>query len=405
LNNTVLYPLNRDHFLPGIPAESLVIDALFGSGLSRPLEGAFTEWAKSINTLQNIVVSIDIPSGLFADLPTPGIAVEADFTLSFQVPKRAFLIPENQHFVGEWIVLPIGLIPEYQADIASTWNVLTEQEVAVRVKTRRKFDHKGMFGHALLIAGSYGKAGAAVLASRAALHTGAGLVTTHVPGLLNPIMQTSIPEVMVETDSHQQFFTQEIEPAPYSAIGVGCGIGVHPDTAEALRSLLHHTRHPLVIDADAINIIAQNKDLLNSLPPHTILTPHFKEFERLFGESTDHFDRLDKLQSAAVTHHITIVLKGAHTAIATPEGMLYFNTTGNPGMATAGSGDVLTGMITGLLAQGYRPVDAAILGVYLHGLAGDLAAEKEGYEAMIASDIIAQLGSAFSYLHEIDRTN
>lgn len=404
LKKITLCPLKSNDTFPQISPESLVIDAMFGNGLTRPLDGAFARWVETTNTLPNLVVSIDIPSGLFADISTPGISVEADFTLSFEVPKRAFLIPENQQYVGEWIVLPIGLHAGYPQKNESSWNVLTEHEVASMVITRRKFDHKGIFGHALLIAGSYGKAGAAILAARAALHCGAGLVSVHVPEHLNSILQTAIPEVMVETDPDHYRFTRFIPGAQYTAIGVGCGLGIHDDTVEALKSVLLHAGQSLVLDADAINAIAEDKDMLSLLSPNTILTPHFKEFARLFGESANHFDRLEKLRDAAVAHGIIIVLKGAHSAVATPDGELYFNTTGNPGMATAGSGDVLTGVITGLLAQHYSTADAAILGVYLHGLAGDLAADKIGYEAMIAGDIIAHLGEAFLYLHDIDQT-
>ncbi len=393
--------LGENDPLPNVSAQALVIDALVGSGLSRPLTGVFEKWTGVINTLPNIVISIDIPSGLLADATTTGLAMAADFTLSFELPKRAFLIPENQKYLGEWIVLPIGLAKERLDQLETNWVISTEDEVASMLLLRQKFDHKGTFGHALIIAGSYGKAGAAILASQAALRSGAGLVSSHVPGFLNSIIQTAIPEVMIETDNNQFHFTHLNAPGKYSATGIGCGLGTDEETVSGLRNVFTDLKTPVVIDADAINIIASHSDMLALIPANAILTPHLKEFERLFGASDDHFDRLEKLRSAAIKHQIIIVLKGAHTAIASPEGYLYFNTTGNPGMATAGSGDVLTGIITGLLAQRYPPLIAAKLGVWLHGLAGDFAAEETGYEALIASDIINHLGAAFGHLHAI----
>lgn len=395
-----LHAMHENDPLPPVSSEALVIDALFGSGLTRTLDVPYSNWVEIINGLSNIVIAIDIPSGLFADKTTQGAVVRADFTLSIEVPKLAFLIPENQKYLGEWIILPIGLDQERLQQLESNWFVLTEADVAPTFLPRNKFDHKGVFGHALIVAGSYGKAGAAILASKAALRAGAGLVTAHVPGKLNAILQTAVPEVMVDTDDHLFHFTNLTVDAQFSAIGIGCGLGVDEDTIEGLRVLLDHLKMPIVLDADALNIIALHPDMLTKIPKNSILTPHFKEFARLFGTSDDHFDRLEKLRAVSMRHRVILLLKGAHSAIATPDGNLYFNTTGNPGMATAGSGDVLTGIITGLLAQGYSPFDAAMLGVYVHGLAGDLAAEETGYEALIASDITVHLGDAFQYLHE-----
>jgi NAD(P)H-hydrate epimerase len=335
---------------------------------------------------------------MFADAPSTGPAVEADFTLSLEVPKRGFLIPENQQFVGEWVIIPIGLDQQMLGRLESDWSITTAKEAATLLRPRRKFDHKGTFGHPLIVAGSYGKAGAAILASKAAMRSGAGLVTCHVPGILNPILQAAIPEVMVNTDTHQFHFSGIVESGQYTAIGMGCGIGQHSDTVKALEELLESVNVPLVLDADALNILSQHQHLLKRLPRNTILTPHPKEFERLFGKSENHFDRLSKLREVSLEYQVIFVLKGAHTAIASPTGHVHFNTTGNPGMATAGSGDVLTGILTGIVGQGIVPLEAAILGVYLHGLAGDIAADEKGYEALIASDIIEHLGSAFQYL-------
>ncbi len=393
-------PLEKTTPLPQVSNESIVVDALFGSGLSRPLEGPYASWVTQLNAGSNIVLSIDIPSGVFADQPTHGVAVRADFTLSFEVPKRAFFIPENQEFVGEWVTLTIGLDQQHLASMDAPWQTLELADVGTKVRTRRKFDHKGVFGHALLIVGSYGKAGAAIMASKAALRSGAGLVTAHVPGLVIPIIQTALPEAMTERDADAEVFSGCDDISKYTVVGIGSGIGQEPQTVAALRQLLGRHSDPMVLDADALNILAQHRELLQQIPAGSVLTPHFKEFERLFGKSADHFGRLKKASDAAVEYHLVIVLKGAHTAVATPDGTVYFNTTGNPGMATAGSGDVLTGVITGLMAQGYDPETSATLGVYLHGLAGDLAAGLLGYEAILAGDIIEHMAGAWNVLHE-----
>jgi NAD(P)H-hydrate epimerase len=402
-DSMTLVALAKGDDLPKVSLECIAIDALFGSGLNKNIEGHFAAWIKRLNTLQNLVISIDIPSGLFADQPSTGLVVHADFTLSFEVPKLAFLIPENAPFVGEWVVLPIGLDADKLSELATLWHLLEVEGIIDLVRIRGKFDHKGTFGHALLIAGSYGKAGAAILAGKAALRAGAGLVTLHLPASLNPIAQSTFPEAMVATDEHSYIFTGTTALSDYVAIGIGCGIGQAAETKTGLQKVLKDTSAGLILDADALNLIASDTELLAQIPPGTILTPHLKEFERLFGQSENHFDRLEKLRNASVRHQITIVLKGAHSAIATPDGIVYFNTTGNPGMATAGSGDVLTGIITGLRAQGFSAEDAAKLGVFLHGLAGDLAAEELGEEALIASDIISNIGHAYQLLHKLNQ--
>jgi NAD(P)H-hydrate epimerase len=352
-----------------------------------------------MNRLTNPVVSVDIPSGLPADGPRQGQAVEADFTLSIEVPKLAFFIPENQQYVGEWVTIPIGLDRKYLAQVETPWTVLNANDITPLLHQRHKFDHKGTYGHMLVIGGSFGKAGAAILCSQAALRSGAGLVTAHVPGRLVPILQTVNPEVMVDSDEDQFHFTGVDDAASFDAVAIGCGLGTDESTMEGFRDFLARVKYPPVIDADALNLLAAHRELLSSVPHFSILTPHLKEFERIFGPSANHFERLSLLQKSAQRCQVYIVLKGAHTAIATPEGNVYFNTTGNPGMATGGSGDVLTGIIASLLAQGYGPGDAAKTGVYLHGLAGDMAAEKTGYESLIASDIIANIGEAFLELH------
>ncbi len=377
---------------------SIVIDAMFGYGLNRALGDLWADLAVLMSSLPNIVLAIDMPSGVYAEQPVAGPAVKADFTLTFQTPKLAFFIPENQDLIGDWIVLDIGLDRDEISRMKTAMRLVQDRDVASSLPARRKFDHKGKFGHALLVVGSYGKMGAAILSARAALRSGVGLMTVHVPRMADAILQTAVPEAMVSSDQHDFNFSGIHSLSPYSAVGLGCGLGQYEGIAKGISSIFTESSVPLVIDADGLNAMARYPKLLGKLPRHSILTPHFKEFARLFGDSENHFERLDKLREAAQKHQVIIVLKGAHTAIAMEDGSIVFNSTGNPGMSTAGSGDVLAGMITGLLAQGVRPEDAAISGVYLHGLAGDLAVVNTGSAALLASDLIDHIGDAFKLM-------
>ena len=263
------------------------------------------------------------------------------------------------------------------------------------IKKRRKFSHKGTFGHALLIAGSYGKMGAALLAAEACLRSGVGLLHVHIPKVGYQIMQTALPEAMISLDRYDNYFSEVPDLGLYNAVGIGPGLGTEHQSQMALKLLIQEFTAPMVFDADALNILSENPTWLAFLPAGSILTPHPQEFERLVGKWDNDFEKLEKQRDFAKRHNLYVVLKGAHTSISTPDGNCYFNSTGNPGMATAGSGDVLTGIITGLLAQGYTPGQAAVLGVYLHGLAGDIAAKKFGQEAMIAGDMVKLLGKAW----------
>lgn len=396
--------------IPDISNTSIVIDALFGSGLSRPAEGNFAAVIEKINDSGAQVVAIDIPSGLYAD--RAGEAknlhiVQAGYTFSFQLPKLAFLLPQNEKYVGKWEILDIGLDQHFIAQTETDYELVDDKMIAGLVKKRSKFSHKGNFGKVLLIAGSYGKMGAAILGAKACLRTGAGLLTIHIPVRGYDIIQTSLPEAMASIDKHSHYFTRlkAREVALYDAIGIGPGIGMEKATAGAVAKLLRMAKRlgkPMVLDADALNICSEDKLLLKLLPAQAILTPHPKEFERLSGKAKDDFHRLALAQKFARQYKVYLVLKGAYTAIVTPEGHVYFNSTGNPGMATGGSGDVLTGILTSLVAQGYSPLHASLLGVYLHGLAGDLAAETQGQEALIASDIIAAIPAAYQQLHSMN---
>ena len=384
--------------IPYIPEDAVVIDGLFGSGLSRQITGLPLQIVTAINRSKALVVAIDIPSGLFGEdnsaNKSEGI-VNADYTFTFQFPKLSFLFPENAQFVGEWNVLPIGLHQEAIDVTDSPFFMISKEQVVSILKPRGKFAHKGTFGHALMIAGSRCKIGAAVLASRACLRSGVGLLTTHVPNPAVPVIHSAVPEAMCSADASDLMFTEFPSLTTFSAIGVGPGIDVKTNTKRALRALLIAKPEKIVLDADALNILSQNQDWYELLPPNAILTPHPKEFERLAGASSDSWSRLKLQMEFSHKYNVIVVLKGAYTSISLPDGRVFFNSTGNNGMATAGSGDVLTGVITGLLAQRYSPAEAAIIGVFIHGLAGDLAAEQIGHEALIAGDIVQYLGKAF----------
>lgn len=384
-----------------LPKDQLVIDALFGSGLNRNLEGVTAKLVEHINNSGCNIISIDIPSGLFVDHSSKGNAViKATHTLSFQCYKLAFLVAENQDYTGALHILDIGLDNDYYNTVHCQFELIDDSVIHSIYKPRKRFAHKGNFGHALLVAGSYGKMGAAVLSAKACLRSGTGLLTCHIPKCGYEILQTAVPEAIVMADLNVELNTKiEDDLAKYVTIGIGPGIGTAPVTKMMLRDLFDSYRSPVVLDADALNIIASQKDLLQLIPAGSVLTPHPKEFERLFGETGNDFARIDLALEKAKELNCIIILKGHHSFIATADGRGFFNSTGNPGMATAGSGDVLTGILTGLLAQGYSTVEAAILGTYLHGLAGDIAAKALSMEAMLAGDIISNLGAAFSSLN------
>lgn len=388
-----LHYLAESDTLPQLNERSVVIDAIFGSGLNRPVTGWLAALINHLNTQPTTRVAVDIPSGLYADSISEGIIFKAHHTLSFEAPRLSFLFAEHEEFVGEWEYRSIGLNADFIASVPSAYRIIANTNVHLKARTRHS--HKGTYGHSLVIAGGHGKIGAAILASKACLRSGAGLVTAYVPQCGYTPLQTALPEVMTLTDDSQTHITSVPDITAYNAIAIGPGIGQVDDTLKALFHLLETAKKPLVLDADALNLLSHNLQWLNRLPTNSIITPHPKEFERLFGTSPNSMQRLEVARRHAKEHNIIIVLKGAYTAIVSPQQDVWFNSTGNPGMATGGSGDVLTGIITGMLSQGYEPLQASINGVYLHGLAGDLAAQKLGQESMIASDIIANLGSAF----------
>ncbi len=384
---------------PQLQEEAIVIDAVFGIGLGRPPEAWVAALFQHINTSGAIVISVDIPSGLYmhAVPEDTNAIISASFTLTFQTSKLVFFLPQTGSFAGRWEVLDIGLDTEYlEATPPEAW-LVEKLTVLPWYRHRKRFSHKGSYGHALLIGGSYGKMGAVTLASRACITSGAGLVTAYIPECGYTILQTALPEVMTITDSNYKRISEidfHINP---SAIGIGVGMGTEKETQQAFINFIKRNRAPLVIDADGLNILSLNKNALHDLPSKTILTPHPKELERLTGKWKDDFDKIEKVKAFSREYDVVVVVKGAHTLIVA-DNILYINSTGNPGMATAGSGDVLTGMLTALIAQGYLPLQAAVLGVYLHGYAGDLAAERIGYEALTAGKSIDDIGNAFMEL-------
>lgn len=381
---------------PVLSPTDVIIDALLGSGLNRPLEGVTAELVAHLNNLANDVISIDIPSGLFVDKSANGnVVIHADHTLSFQCYKLALLVAENEAYTGDVHILDIGLHAGFLESTPPPYQWINLSVVQKIYRPRKKFSHKGTYGHALLVAGSRCKMGAAVLAAKACLRSGVGLLTMHVPQCGLQVMQTAVAEAMCVVDEHERMITGiATDVSVYDAIGIGPGIGKEEATAQMLQTLLGQYKKPLVLDADALNIIGSRPDLLKMLPPCSILTPHPKEFERLFGKMNDDFERIATAVEQSRLHKMVIVLKGRHTLIATPSGHVYFNSTGNAGMATGGTGDVLTGIITALLAQGYEPGNAAVFGVFWHGLAGDAASALYTPECMIASDIPESLGYA-----------
>ncbi len=384
-----------DTFITDIPPHIIILDAILGTGISRPVDGWLSRFIDSINHLPNSKIAIDIPSGLSPDsVPDPDATIlKVHDTLSFQFQKRSFLHPEAGVMAGNVHILDIGLDQGFIKATHSQYNTIDETEVAALYRPRSPFSHKGTYGHVLVIGGSYGKMGAITLSARAALRAGAGLVSALIPGCGYTIMQTALPEVMCRTNGDRVI--EKIDGWEKMTVGIGPGMDTDDKTATALAAFIDECKSPVVLDADALNILAKHPDLLAKLPKGSILTPHPKEFARLFGENTNTMIQVDHARIQAMRYNINIVIKGHHTAVVTTEGECWYNLTGNAGMATGGAGDVLTGIITGLLAQKYEPHHAAILGVYLHGLAGDLAAKENAQEALIAGDIIDHLGKAF----------
>ncbi|RZK62801.1 MAG: NAD(P)H-hydrate dehydratase [Hymenobacter sp.] len=401
--------------LPELRPDTLVVDAFFGTGLTRPLADVAAAVVRHLNERHARVVAIDLPSGLLADAPQPdpnAPVVRATYTVSFGPPKLAFLLPQNAEYVGEWHMEDIRLSQRFIGEAETPWH-FTEfpkpqpegwphEPVArpeIQLPNRSKFAYKNTFGHALLLAGSRGKMGAAVLSSGGCLRSGVGLLTVHIPGCGYDIIQTTRPEAMCLADKEADFISELPELKSYQAVGIGPGLGQNDASRAVLEKLLREAKVPLVLDADALNILGEHRELLDLLPENTVLTPHLGEFARLTEKTTDDYHRLGLLRAFAQKHRCFVVLKGAYTATAAPDGQVYFNGTGNPGMGTGGAGDVLTGIVLALRAdQRLSPLLATRLAVLAHGLAGDRAAAETGEAGLVAGDLVSYIGPALQAL-------
>ena len=391
---TDIHFIQSKDFFPVIENDDVVIDALYGSGLNRPLQNLSEELVQHINKSDTTVISIDVPSGMFIDKSSRGnTVINADHTLTFQSLKLCFLVAENAEPVGQVHVLDIGLHAAFLQNTNTVLELVEKEQISSYLKPRKPFSHKGTYGHSLLIAGNKGKMGAAILAARACLRSGTGLLTVSVPEHGLNILQTAVPEAMCAIRG------DAIDYSKFSAIGVGPGLGTAEESKELLKNLLANYSKPMVLDADALNILSNNKDMLATIPGGSVLTPHPKEFERLAGAAENDFEGIQLALQLSQQYPFVVVLKGHYTLTAYA-GKGYFNTTGNPGMAKGGSGDILTGILTALLAQGYNPVQATLLGVYIHGLAAGHALMNQSPESMTATDITENLGAAFYSLAE-----
>lgn len=389
---------------PELTADMLVVDGLFGSGLNKPLAGGFASLVKYINQSPAKVVSIDVPSGLMSEDNTYNVRaniIHAYLTLTLHERKLSFLFGDAQQFIGKLKVLDIRLSPEYIQKTEAQYYVLEENDIRSRLLHREDFAHKGNMGNALIVAGSYGMSGAAVLATRACLRSGVGKVTAITPKKNYDIMQIAVPEAVLQMDHEETAFTEAVDTDGFDALGIGPGLGRQETTAIAMIAQIRRAQCPIVADADALNILASHRAWMQQLPKGIIMTPHPKELDRLTGSPANaDYERLHRACELAKSLQAYIILKGHNCALCLPNGNVFFNPTGNSGMATAGSGDVLTGIITALLARGYHQQNACMVGMYLHGLAGDLAAKELGKESLIASDIIDHLPQAFQYLED-----
>ena len=394
-NKAKIISINNVENIENISSEAIIIDAIFGSGLSRIAKGFPKEVIEKINNINSEIIAIDIPSGLFGEENNDKEknVIKANHTITFQYPFLSFFFPENEKFIGKFHIIDIGIHKDFIKNTESQFFFTEKKDITI--KKRAKFSHKGTYGHAIIFAGSYGMGGASVLAAKSAQRTGTGLVTAVVPKCNYEIMQISSPETILHIDKSKKHLSQLPNLEKYNALAIGPGIGFKDATIELLKNIIQTYKQPIVFDADAITILSHNKDWLNYIPQNSIFTPHPKEFEKLVGKSNNDFERLQMQINFAKKYSVIVLLKGANSSIATACGKVYFNSTGNPGMATAGSGDVLTGIIVSLLAQGYSAINATITAVYLHGLAGDIAAKKIGEYSLIASDIIDNLSYAF----------
>lgn len=391
-----------------IDSDEVIIDAIFGTGLSYEAKGFTADIIHKINSLNLFTIAIDVPSGLSADIDFFSIkdpVIKADICYSFQYPKLCFFLPETAYYCGDWELLNIKILNKPLERFKLKNFVVTQDFIKSNIYKRDKFSHKGNFGHALLVAGSKNTSGAALLSAKACIRSGCGLLSCHCTSSVAEALRVTLPEAMFSIDDNKDFISSINDIEKFNSIAIGPGIGTSKQTENALKLLIQNSKIPLILDADAINILSNNKTWISFLAEGSILTPHPKEFIRLFGDSKTHKERLELQRAKSIKHQVYIILKGAHTCITTPEGNAYFNSTGNPGMATAGSGDVLTGIICGLLAQSYSSLLSSIIGVYIHGLAGDIALSHQSVQSLIASDIVDNIGNAYNIISNKKRAD
>ncbi|HOZ87693.1 MAG TPA: NAD(P)H-hydrate dehydratase [Bacteroidia bacterium] len=386
----------------GAEKNTVIIDALTGTGISKALEGLLAEVIIFLNKNFKKIISIDLPSGLFPDASSKDnkAVVRSALTLTLQLPKLAMMMAENKKYVPEFEILDIGLNASAIEANNSGYHYVTKKDISTLLKPRDKFSHKGQFGHALLLAGSKGKSGAALISARACLRSGAGLLTVHSTLETLNALSIALPEAMSEQDPRTDFISEVNHPENYEAIAFGPGVGLEEDTQLVLKKILQYYTGKLLIDADGLNILSENKTWLTFLPPNSILTPHPKEFERLTEKHEDDFEQLKAAKHFSMKNNCIVVLKGAHTAIVMPDGNVFFNSSGNPGLAKGGSGDGLTGIILGLLSRGYNEPKSALIGTFIHGFAADLCIGKKSMESLLISDVIETLGKAFKKLEK-----
>jgi len=397
LENAQIVEVVRDFSLPDLNQSYLVVDGLFGTELRDNLTGGFISLVRYINESHATILSIDLPSGLFSDWNANSIhrnIIHADITLAIQFPRIAFFLKENAPLIGEWKTLDIGLSARAIGNILPTYYLIEREDVKRKLRRRNQFCSKADLGTAAIIAGCYGMMGAAILSARSALKAGVGKLTVYSPRCGYTVIQSTVPEALFKADKNDIVISSITLRNDFNAIAVGPGIGVHEMTVNALEDFLNKAKKPVIIDADAINCISMRPTMLNSIPVLSILTPHAGEFDRLFGPQTSEEARLRKAAEMAKYYNVFIVLKGHYTIIARPDGKIYFNSSGTPALATAGSGDVLTGAIVSFLAQGYLPEIAALMGVYIHGLAGEIAESDQGTYGTTSGDVAAYIGKA-----------
>ncbi len=396
------YDIYENSKIPTFNKKSYLIDTIFGIGLNRNIEKFWSYFFNFINKIKfKSIISIDIPSGIFVEKHNDNFnsIIKATHTLTFQVPKIPFFLPDYEKYIGNWHILNFMSTNKFLKNVKTKLFFIEISNIKKIIKKRKKFSHKGNYGHGLLIGGSYGMIGSMVLSAKACFKSGIGKLTVYIPNCGYDIIQCTIPEAILITDKENYFINNINFIEKVNSIGIGMGMGLKTKTVYAVESFLIYCNNKkkknLVIDADAINILGIKKKLIHLLPKETIITPHIKEFKRLFGSWENDYQKINILKKKSKEHKIFIILKGAHTIISTPDGEIYFNSTGNPGMSTAGNGDVLTGIIVGFLSQGYSPKESCIISVFLHGLSGDLASSKLGEESITSTDVIKFLPMAF----------